>query len=357
MHGSKLELNIGPSFRIYGNREKMGMQHNSKAVTASSLAEYCGKAWDTFRKAPEKCGLRSLKRADLVTEEEAVKLCAYYGKQIGGVDFFYFPSSPSWGKTGTEYQESASSPGNEPTEREAELSKRLESVKREREEYRTELAEVEAKNSDLTERLERANSDLSEIKRKAEKMEANVSSLSEKHQSYVLENAERIAAANQFAAEFQHTKAALSQANGTISTLSEQLERVETHYKKSQIGWAGFTLNDAINTGSMLVFIWASWSVLSWIGLFASTLGAMYMARTVRNMKASLNEDARTFGFWVCFVVEIVAGGFDYLGFYKVTTDLKWLPFPDWMVAIFAALFVVFISVSALYTTKKENEY
>ena len=36
------------------------------------------------------------------------------------------------------------------------------------------------------------------------------------------------------------------------------------------------------------------------------------MARTVRNMKASLNEDARRFGFWVCFVVEIVAGGFDY---------------------------------------------
>lgn len=357
MHGSKPELNIEPSFRIYGNYHKMGMQQDSKAVTAASLAEYCGKQWDTFRKAPDKCGVRPLKQRDLLSEAEVEKLCAYYGKQIGGVQFFHFPSTPAWGSTGLELQESEAKPGNEPTQRERELSDRLESVKREREEYRTQTVDFEAKNSDLLERLERANSDLSEAKRKVETMEASLSSLSEKHQSYVLENAERIAAANQFAAEFQRTKAELSQANGTIATLSEQLERVEAHYKKSQIGWAGFTLNDAINTGSMLVFIWASWSVLSWIGLFASALGAMYMARTVRNMKASLNEDARRFGFWICFVVEVVAGGFDYLGFYKVTTDLKWLPFPDWMVAIFAALFVVFISVSALYTTKKENEY
>lgn len=357
MRGSKLELNIWPIFRIYGKHYKMGMQQDSKAITAASLAEYCGKQWDTFRKAPEKCGVRPLKQRDLLSEAEVEKLCAYYGKQIGGVQFFHFPSPPTWGTTGMEFQESPAQTGIGPTQKERELSDRLESVKREREEYRTQVAEFESKNSDLLERLERANFDLSEAKRKAEAMESNVSSLSEKHQSYVLENAERIAAANQFATEFQRTKSALSQANGTIATLSEQLERVEAHYKKSQIGWAGFTLNDAINTGSMLVFVWASWSVLSWIGLFASTLGAMYMARTVRNMKASLNEDARAFGFWVCFVVEIVAGGFDYLGFYKVTTDLKWLPFPDWMVAIFAALFVVFISVSALYTTKKENEY
>lgn len=357
MHGSKPELNIEPSFRIYGKHKKMGMQQDSKAITAASLAEYCGKQWDTFRKAPDKCGVRPLKQRDLLSEAEVEKLCAYYGKQIGGVQFFHFPSSPSWAATRLEFQEGEAKPGIKPTQREAELSNRLESVRREREEYRTQVAEFESKNSDLLERLERANSDLSEAKRKAETMEARLSALSEKHQSYIQENAERIAAANQFAAEFQHTKSALSQANGTIATLSEQLERVEAHYKKSQIGWAGFTLNDAINTGSMLVFVWASWSVLSWIGLFASTLGGMYMARTVRNMKASLNEDARTFGFWVCFVVEIVAGGFDYLGFYKVTTDLKWLPFADWMVAIFAALFVVFISVSALYTTKKENEF
>ena len=357
MHGSKPELNIEPNFRLCGKYEKIGMQQDSKAITAASLAEYCGKQWDTFRKAPNKCGVRSLRQRDLLSETEVEKLCAYYGKQIGGVQFFHFPSTPTWGTTGLELQERATKPGNAPTQQESKLSDRLESVKREREEYRMQVAEFEAKNSDLSERLERAISDLSEAKRKAETMEVRLSALSEKHQSYIQENAERIAAANQFAAEFQRTKAALSQANGTIATLSEQLELVETHYKKSQIGWAGFTLNDAINTGSMLVFVWASWSVLSWIGLFASTLGAMYMARTVRNMKASLNEDARTFGFWVCFVVEIVAGGFDYLGFYKVTTDLKWLPFADWKVAIFAALFVVFISVSALYTTKKENEF
>lgn len=328
----------------------MGMQQDSKAITAASLAEYCGKKWDTFRKAPEKCGLRPLKQRDLLSEAEVEKLCAYYGKPIGGVQFFHFPSPPTWGTTGMELQESPAQTGIGPTQRERELSNRLESVKQEREEYRTQAA-------DLSERLERAIFDLSEARGKVKIMEEKLSELSGKYQSYIEENAERIAAANQFAAEFQRTKAALSQANGTIATLSEDLEKIRGHYAKSQKGWAGFTLNDAINTGSMLVFIWASWSVLSWIGLFASTLGAMYMARTVRNMKASLNEDARAFGFWVCFVVEIVAGGFDYLGFYKVTTDLKWLPFPDWMVAIFAALFVVFISVSALYTTKKENEY
>lgn len=357
MHGSKPELNIEPSFRIYGNHEKMGMTQYTKMVSSDSLREYLGKNPEAFRKALVVAKIPKTRKGSLLTEVEAEILCLKYGKQISGVPFLRFSSSPSWSTTGMEFQESAANPGNAPTQREAELSDRLESVKREREEYRTQVAEFEAKISDLSERLERSISDLSEAKRKAETMEASLSNASEKHQTYVLENAERIAAANQFASELQRTKADLSQANGTIATLSEQLEKVEAHYKKSQIGWAGFTLNDAINTGSMLVFVWASWSVLSWIGLFASALGAMYMARTVRNMKASLNEDARRFGFWVCFVVEIVAGGFDYLGFYKVTTDLKWLPFADWAVAIFAALFVVFISVSALYTTKKENEY
>lgn len=333
------------------------MQQDSKVITAVSLAEYCGKRWDTFRKCPEKCDVRPLKQMDLLTESEVQKVCAYYGKPIGGVQFLRFPGIPAWGSTSAEVLETLEVAGTSPTQRESELSVRLESTKQVRDEYQVRCAEFEAKNSELLERLERAISDFSEAKRNAQSFESRHSVLSEKHQTYIQENAERIAAANQFAAEFQRTKSALSQANGTIASLSEQLERVEAHYKKSQIGWAGFTLNDAINTGSMLVFVWASWSVLSWIGLFASTLGAMYMARTVRNMKASLNEDARTFGFWVCFVVEIVAGGFDYLGFYKVTTDLKWLPFADWMVAIFAALFVVFISVSALYTTKKENEY
>lgn len=357
MHGSKPELNIEPSFRIYGNRYKMGMQQDTKMVSSDSLREYLGKNPEAFRKALVVAKIPKTRKGSLLTEAEAEILCLKYGKQISGVPFLRFSSPPSWGSTGMESVESPAQTGIGPTQRERELSDRLESVKREREEYRTQVAEFESKNSDLLERLERANSDLSEAKRKAEAMESNVSSLSEKHQSYVLENAERIAAANQFTMELQRTKAALSQANGTIATLSEDLEKIRAHYARSQKGWAGLTLNDGINTGSMLVFIWASWSVLSWIGLFASTLGAMYMARTVRNMKASLNEDARTFGFWVCFVVEIVAGGFDYLGFYKVTTDLKWLPFPDWMVAIFAALFVVFISVSALYTTKKENEF
>lgn len=335
----------------------MGMQQDTKMVSNESIREYLGLKSDAFRKALKTADIDKTRKGCLLTEQEAEILCIKYGRQVSGVPFLRFSSPPTWGATGLESVESGGNAGIGPTQRERELSDRLESVKGEREGYRTMLAESEAKNSDLSERLERAISDFSEAKRKAETMESNVSSLSEKHQSYVLENAERIAAANQFAAEFQRTKSALSQANGTIASLSEQLERVQAHYKKSQMGWDGFTLNDAINTGSMLVFVWASWSVLSWIGLFASTLGAMYMARTVRNMKASLNEDARTFGFWVCFVVEIVAGGFDYLGFYKVTTDLKWLPFADWMVAIFAALFVVFISVSALYTTKKENEF
>ena len=335
----------------------MGMQQDTKMVSNETFREYLGLKSDAFRKALKTAEIDKSRKGCLLTEQEAEILCLKYGRQVSGVPFLRFSSPPTWGVTGLESVETGGNAGTHPTQRERELSDRVESVKQQREEYRTLLTESEAKISDLSERLERAISDLSEAKRKAETMESNVSSLSEKHQSYVLENAERIAAANQFAAEFQRTKAELGQANGTIATLSEQLERVEAHYKKSQIGWAGFTLNDAINTGSMLVFIWASWSVLSWIGLFASTLGAMYMARTVRNMKASLNEDARRFGFWVCFVVEIVAGGFDYLGFYKVTTDLKWLPFADWKVAIFAALFVVFISVSALYTTKKENEY
>lgn len=357
MHGSKPELNIEPSFRLYGKHYKMGMQQDSKAITAASLAEYCGKQWDTFRKAPDKCGVRPLKQRDLLSEAEVEKLCAYYGKQIGGVQFFHFPSSPTWGSTGLELQESAAKPGNAPTQRERELSDRLESVKREREEYRTQVAEFESKNSELLERLERANSDLSEAKRNAETMEARLSNNSEKHQSYIQENAERIAAANQFAAEFQRTKSALSQANGTIASLSDQLERVEAHYKKSQIGWAGFTLNDAINTVSMAVFLWAAWSVMEGIGLVGAALGAMYMARTVRNMKASLSEEARLFGFRVCFVVEIVAGAMDYLGFYKAVVGLDWLPFPAWIVATAAASFVVFVSISALYTTKKENEF
>lgn len=335
----------------------MGMTQDTKMVSNETFREYLGLKSEAFRKALKTAEIDKSRKGCLLTEQEAEIMCLKYGKQISGVPFLRFSSPPAWGTTGLELLESTTKAGTEPSQRERELSDRLELVKREREEYRSLLSDSEAKISDLSERLERSVSDLSEAKRNAHDVEHRFSALSESHQSYVLENAERIAAANQFAAEFQRTKADLSQANGTIATLSEQLERVEAHYKKSQIGWAGFTLNDAINTGSMLVFIWASWSVLSWIGLFASALGAMYMARTVRNMKASLNEDARRFGFWVCFVVEVVAGGFDYLGFYKVTTDLKWLPFADWAVAIFAALFVVFISVSALYTTKKENEY
>lgn len=335
----------------------MGMQQESKAITAASLAKYCGKQWDTFRKAPEKCGVRPLKQRDLLSEAEVEKLCAYYGKQIGGVQFFHFPAAPAWGTTGLELLESTTKAGTGPTQKERELSDRLESVKREREEYRGLLSDSEAKISDLSERLEHAVSDLSEAKRKAETMEASLSSVSEKHQSYVLGNAERIAAANQFAAEFQRTKAALSQANGTIATLSEELEKIRAHYARSQKGWAGLTLNDAINGLSMLVFLWAAWSVLGALGLFGATLGAMYMARTVRNMKAALNEQARVFGFRVCFFIELVAGGMDFLGFYKAAVLLTWLPFPSWVVSIGAAVFVVVVSISALYTSKKENEF
>lgn len=357
MHGSKLELNIWPIFRIYGKHYKMGMQQDSKAITAASLAEYCGKQWDTFRKAPDKCGVRPLKQRDLLSESEVEKLCAYYGKPIGGVQFFRFPSTPTWGTTGLELQESVAKLGNAPTQRERELSDRLESVKREREEYRTQVAEFEAKNSDLLERLERAIFDLSEARGKVKIMEEKLSELSGKYQSYIEENAERIAAANQFAAEFQRTKAALSQANGTIATLSEDLEKIRAHYARSQKGWAGLTLNDGINGLSMLVFLWAAWSVLGVLGLFGAILGAMYMARTVRNMKAALNEEARVFGFRVCFFIELVAGGMDFLGFYKAAVLLTWLPFPSWVVSIGAAIFVVVVSISALYTSKKENEF
>lgn len=333
------------------------MTQDTKAITAASLATYCGKRWDTFRKAPEKCGLSPMKPRDLLNEDQAEKLCAYYGKQLGGAPFFRVSSAPAWGVTGAEKLESTEQSGIEQGQKERDLSARVESLKSEREEYRTLVVELEAKNSSLTERLEKALSDFSEAKRKAETMEDNLSSFSERHQSYVLENAERIAAANQFSAELQRTKAALSQANGTIATLSVDMEKIRAHYARSQKGWAGLTLNDGINGLSMLVFLWAAWSVLGVLGLFGAILGAMYMARTVRNMKAALNEEARVFGFRVCFFIELVAGGMDFLGFYKAAVLLTWLPFPSWIVSIGAAVFVVVVSISALYTSKKENEF
>jgi hypothetical protein len=357
LHGSKPELNIEPSFRIYGNHYKMGMQQDSKMVLNESIREYLGLKGEAFRKALKTAGIDKSRKGCLLTEEEAETLCIKYSKQVSGVPFLRFSNPPSWGLTGLEPMESAVQAGTEPTQRERELSDRLESVKQEREEYRTLLAESEAKISDLSERLERSISDLSEAKRKAETMEASLSSASEKHQAYVLENAEKIAAANQFVGELQRTKAALSQADGTIATLSQDLEKIRAHYARSQKGWAGLTLNDGINGLSMLVFLWAAWSVLGALGLFGATLGAMYMARTVRNMKAALNEEARVFGFRVCFFIELVAGGMDFLGFYKAAVLLTWLPFPPWAVSIGAAVFVVVVSISALYTSKKENEF
>ena len=335
----------------------MGMTQDSKMVPNDSIREYLGLKEDAFRKALKKAEIDKSRKGCLLTEREAEILCLNYGKQVSGVPFLRFSNPPTWGATGLESVEAGGNAGIGPTQRERELSDRLESVKGEREEYRTQAADFEAKNSDLSERLERAISDLSEAKRKAETMEVSLSSLSEKHQSYVLENAERIAEANQFAAEFQRTKSALSQANGTIATLSEDLEKIRAHYARSQRGWAGLTLNDGINGLSMLVFLWAAWSVLGELGLFGAILGAMYMARTVRNMKAALNEEARVFGFRVCFFIELVAGGMDFLGFYKAAVLLTWLPFPSWIVSIGAAVFVVVVSISALYTSKKENEF
>jgi len=334
----------------------MGMQAENKSVQVRKLAEHFGKSVDTFGKALKTNRITGKGINAYLNEVEVAIMCKYYRFSMETVPFTTTQSFNGGLPVNPENNSQNSETVKNLESRIEKLSALNRAIENERNEYQNALTEKDFQLSALSEKLETKLSELSENKERAERLEIQLSEARGKYESHISETAEKLAKAEIANANFNRVNFEHLQAVATINNQAAEIEVLKTNLAAARKGWAGFTEYDFINTFSMIVFMWAAFQVADWVGLGAAFLGALYMKRTIYNMKTSLSDSARRIGFLVCAGVELVAGVADYLGLYKSLKDLAWLPIAPNLVAIGGAAFVILISISALYTTKKENE-
>lgn len=334
----------------------MGMQQENKSVPVWKLAEHIGKSVDTFGKALKTNGITVKGKNALLSEVQAAIMCKYYRVSMELVPFAttqaFHGSLPVNGNGVLENSETVKNLES----RIEKLSAANRVIENERNEYQNALTEKDFQLSALIEKMENEVSRNSEIRERSERLEFELSEARGKYENHISETAQQLAEAKTANANYNRVRAEHLQALATISNQEQEIEVLKANLTAARKGWSGFTEYDLINTVSMIVFMWAAFTVADFVGLGAAFLGALYMKRTIYNMKTSLSESARKFGFRVCAGIEIVAGVADYLGLYKSLKDLSWLPIQPNYVAIGGAAFVILISIGALFTTKKENE-
>jgi hypothetical protein len=338
----------------------MGMQTENRVIEASKLSEYCGQKWDTFYRATKTVLGTYHGRKSILVDEQVDKMCIHFEKRPQLAPTGTISDINGARMMRTEYPEPTSEGSDFPDEDRSALEEKLKAMKVERDEYRNALTDLqlktESEKSGLSEKSDRLESEIRKAENRISGLESELSAARDKYEAYVLESSDKVASATLFAQQFQINKAELSQAKATEIRLQEEIELLRITLEKSRKGLSGLTLKDAINGISMLIFIGAGYEVADWLGCGVAIVAALLMVDTIWNMKTSVSDAARLYGFRVCCLIEGVAGFTAFNAFFKILGPKDWLPFDPSYMAIGAAAFLSIMSIVALLVTKKENE-